>query len=326
MTGNGLEVGGGIRHTSPASTRPARGAPTPGFTLVELLVVIAIIAILAALLLPALASARAKTTTKQCASNMRNWTLATLMYTADYVDQVPFYADHDWDDPQQDYWYTTLAPYVARRVRHDGAFGAANVLTDPLRRCPGGSINSPPWYFKYEQTPATQWPVVSAWADPPGWNCWIGANLGFGNNRFGMKLVAPFIYHIIPCEGSSMVNLPVHITQVRKPADGMAFMDTLTDFVYSPLAGFPDGSALNWGASDINEDGFGDTGCWCWAPFNGANPYVHSAGANVALMDGHVEWVPFTKLWEVETPWVGPLPCKPVHRFWWIDGSRSAWR
>src|SRR5438876_632248 len=61
-----------------------------GFTLVELLVVIAIIAILAALLFPALTSARVKARKTACLSNLRQVGIAVLLYANDNSGNIPF--------------------------------------------------------------------------------------------------------------------------------------------------------------------------------------------------------------------------------------------
>ncbi len=72
------------------------------FTLIELLVVIAIIAILAAMLLPALNRARERARQAQCVSNMRQCGLAFQMYASDYGGIIPLHAEVeiiDGNDP-----------------------------------------------------------------------------------------------------------------------------------------------------------------------------------------------------------------------------------
>jgi prepilin-type N-terminal cleavage/methylation domain-containing protein len=80
-----------------------------GFTLIELLVVIAVIAILAALLLPGLARAKAQAKQTLCINNLKEIRLAISMYTGDYV-----YYPGNWDPVDFGYvWMLRTLPYTA---------------------------------------------------------------------------------------------------------------------------------------------------------------------------------------------------------------------
>jgi prepilin-type N-terminal cleavage/methylation domain-containing protein/prepilin-type processing-associated H-X9-DG protein len=263
------------------SAKPNFARAGRAFTLIELLVVIAIIAILAAMLLPALAKAKSKAQAIKCASNMKNWGYATVMYLGDFNDLLPPFGDLS-TDYTKDFWHMKLAPYVAKRTTQGAFFYVTEAYTNELRMCPGGSFSAPANY-------------KGAWSSS-AWNCWIGANFG----AYGNPLSGPFYY---------IDNTrPLNVSRIKKPADAMMFMDTLSHYVYSPV------DANYRFALDMDGDGMKDTmPQYPDVPFNNACPKVHNGGSNLTMLDGHVERVSYKKLWNIDATG------KVTHSFWYLE-------
>jgi len=229
---------------------------TRGFTLIELLVVIAIIAILAAILFPVFTQARAKARQISCLSNVKNLSLAILMYADDYDGKFPLitysYATNYWGVM----WPLNIAKYI----------GAPEIL-----HCPSDGNMSP-----------TKGPCLSYWAE--GETC-IGVPLEDYQSGYWADLGGMFT-----CLGRPEASIPEPGNTIMI---GCAQVDPAK---YSPEDGYGvwsirDLSMLSrWITCSIANLCTADP-----ADKYSSGIYLHGGGSNFGFADGHAKWMKVEK-------------------------------
>ncbi len=248
-----------------------------GFTLIELLVVIAIIAILAAILFPVFAEAREKARQISCISNMKELTLANLMYVQDYDEA---FCNEGVAGPSNGWgwqmtWQFETQPYIKN-------YGIMN--------CPSDSHITPSW-----SGPSFSYPANGVF-------CWKGAWDECGIINPARTWCADYATAV----SDASINFPsetILLSERRTmgPNSWMLPQGTIQG-VYSPWAtvimgddGVDHGNQLPGQAGGAVNGVYttGVDGTWMPAdPRSTGTVGLHFDVANFAFADGHVKAMP----------------------------------
>ncbi len=177
--------------------------PEKGFTLIELLVVISIIALLIAILLPALSAARESARGVQCLSNQRQTGLATMAYLSDNQDVFP-----------QAYFRDASSPSTYQRYWAGHLFVQKYVSTARVYICP-----------TFDDPSNNRFIVYDGWDDVTGRETWwayphFGVNISWFGSRRGLS-------------GAARSLAPANIAEIDNPSKTILYSDS-TRLNYSP--------------------------------------------------------------------------------------------
>lgn len=231
-----------------------------GFTLIELLVVIAIIAILAAMLLPALSKAKLRAKNIQCVSNLKQMSLAAFLYAGDNNDQGPPQGSPTWID--------ALVTYQGN--------------VEAVRLCPLTSSNNPP-----STTPNPSPNLAYGTSERP----W------FNKGKWGSYVLNGYFHSDKPTVANVPADAALYwskLTSASHPSESPMMMDGLyfaTWFRAAPLPASAAADMFNGGPSPLARMGVRHgLASMADAPRSVAAGATTLPGAlNMALLDGHVE-------------------------------------